>query len=179
MGQTPQKKKPWRLGGCLSLIVLIALIVVVVIVSVNTVGGGGYTAPSSFTVSDSAVASVVSGAINKTSGSSGMKGSPRVRCTGEASCNITYTVKDFAPLIDLELIAPTRQIWKAMFEDSNFQHGTITAKGPPAEGVNSISTLFTLSCDRHAASQINWDSVDGHRVRTLCTYTQYFREPSI
>lgn len=172
MAQTPRKKKSWMERGCLSLVVLIVvLIVVVVIVSVNTVGGGGYTAPGSFTVSDSAVASLVSGAINKTSGSPGLHGSPQVNCTGEASCNVTYTVKDFAPFADLELIAPTRQIWKALFEDSNFQHGTITVKGPPMPGVSRISALFTLSCDRNAASRINWDNVNGDHLRRRCSFT--------
>jgi len=31
--------------------------------------------------------------------------------------------------------------------------------------------LFTLTCDRNAASQIDWDNVDGNGIKTLCNYS--------
>ena len=62
---------------------------------------------------------------------------------------------------DSELILPTRQIWKALFTDPQFQNGTITVSGPTKSvgGKSGISPLFTLPCDREAASQIDWDKL--------------------
>ena len=60
-----------------------------------------------------------------------------------------------------------------MFEDSNFQHGTIEVVGPVTSvgGKSSNGPLWTLACDRSAASQIDWDNVDAKGMRSLCTFT--------
>jgi hypothetical protein len=72
----------------------------------------------------------------------------------------------------MQLIEPTRQMWKALFNDPQFQSGTITVKGPVTTvgGKNETGSYYTLTCDRYAASQINWDNVDGKGIRTLCDY---------
>jgi len=144
-------------------------------VALSACSTSDYSAPSSFTVSGSAVSDVVTQAINNTSGSPGLNGSPQVNCDGETSCNITYTVKEPTGIdSNLELVQPTRQIWKAMFEDSNFQSGRIEVDGPLTSvgGKSSTGPFFTLSCDRSAASQIDWNNVDGKGLKALCTYTQ-------
>lgn len=72
----------------------------------------------------------------------------------------------------MQLISPTAQMWKAMFNDSQFQSGTITVKGPAttAGGKTETTVYFTLTCDRADASKIDWDIVDGHGIRTQCDY---------
>jgi hypothetical protein len=67
---------------------------------------------------------------------------------------------------------PTRQIWKTLFTDPQFESGVINLKGPVTTigGKSETSTYYTLSCDRSAASQIDWDKVDGDGLRTLCNY---------
>lgn len=135
-----------------------------------------YSAPSSFTVSNDAVAHVVQDALAHTSGATREDGTPTVNCLGEISCTIAYTVQEPNGLDnDFELILPTRQIWKALFTDSQFQNGAITVSGPTKSvgGKSGIWQLFTLSCDRNAAAQIDWDHVDGKGLRTLCDYTPH------
>jgi len=160
-------------SGCLGIVVLV--IIIGGIATAISGGGSSGNAPSSFTVSDSAVVGLVKNVINNASDSPGLQGTPQANCNGETNCRITYTVKEPAGIsTDLELIVPTAQIWKGLFEDSNFQNGTIEVEGPLTSvgGVSSNGPLFRLSCDRSAASQINWDNVDGNGLRTLCQYTK-------
>jgi hypothetical protein len=103
-----------------------------------------------------------------------IEGAPTVSCepTGDW-CQIDYTVK--RPLgmsADLELLAPTRGIWKKLFSDPRFDNGTMVVSGPTTTvgGKSEESILFTLSCDRRAAAQIDWNVVDGKGIRTLCKY---------
>lgn len=156
--------------GCLGLIVIVIIIVVIV----DATGGSG-KAPSHFTVSDNAVVSLTTNVINNTENSPGLNGTPTANCQGRGHCQITYTVKKPSGISsDLELIQPTAQIWKGLFEDPNFQGGTIEVKGPTTSvaGKSGNSPLFTPSCNRSAASQIDWDHVDGQGLRTLCQYNQ-------
>ena len=132
-----------------------------------------YSAPSSFTVSNAAVSAVVTQAVNHTASSPGLNGSPIVDCSGESSCYITYTVKKRAGINnDIELLG-TRQIWKALFEDSKFQIATLEVDAPvtsalAAAGLRNL--LFTLVCQRSAASQIDWSKVDVKGLKTRCRY---------
>jgi hypothetical protein len=72
----------------------------------------------------------------------------------------------------MQLITPTAQMWKALFNDPQFQSGTITVRGPVTTAADKAETAiyFTLTCDRAAASKIDWDAVDGHGIRTQCDY---------
>jgi hypothetical protein len=172
---TPVKKTNAR-NGCLGFVVLV--VIIAVIVSAVSGSGGSGNAPSSFTVSDGAVVALVKNVINNTGSSPGLQGAPQANCSGETQCDIKYTVKEPTGIsTDLELIQPTAQIWKGLFEDSNFQNGTIEVDGPLTSvgGISSNGPLFTLSCDRNAASQINWDNVDGNGLRTLCQYTKHVK----
>jgi|SRR5271166_4304211 len=144
-----------------------------------------YSAPASFTVSNEAVAQVVHDAIAGSSGATPMDGSPVVNCTGETNCTISYTLKVSAGALwgssddaaDRQLLLPTRQMWKAMFTDAQFQSGTISVSGPVTTigGKSKTDLLFTLSCDRDAASQIDWNNVEGKGLRALCDYHAYVK----
>ena len=69
-----------------------------------------------------AVAQVVHDAIAGDSNATQLNGSPVVNCTEETSCTISYTLQeptgglwDQQGVADLQLIEPTRQVWKALF----------------------------------------------------------------
>ncbi len=138
-----------------------------------------YSAPASFTVNNDAVAHVVQQALTRTSFATQEDGPPTVDCLGETRCTIAYTVQEPVGWInDVELMLPTRQVWKAMFTDPQFQSGTITVSGP-AQTMRGKekSVFFTLSCDRGAASQIDWNNIDAQGLKTLCNYTQQIELP--
>jgi hypothetical protein len=124
-------------------------------------------------VSDDAVAVVVHDAIAGDRDAAKLSGSPVVDCTGETTCTIAYTVQKSAGYdSDRELLYPTRQIWKALFTDPHFQSGTMNISGPVTTvgGKSETALLLTVTCDRNAASQIDWDKVDGDGLRTLCGF---------
>ncbi|MBV9723519.1 MAG: hypothetical protein JO082_16575, partial [Mycobacterium sp.] len=102
-----------------------------------------------------------------------------VNCNGRKTCAISYTVRETTGTIfhkevaaDDQLFLPTARMWKGLFTDPQFQSGTITVKGPvnPAQSNTETGIYFALTCDRAAASKINWDSVDGHELRRDCAY---------
>jgi len=140
------------------------------------VGGSSppsYSAPQSLVVSDDAVAKVVHDAIDGDRDAAKLSGSPEVNCTGETTCTIAYTVQKSTGFnSDTDLLYPTRQIWKALFTDPQFQSGTMNISGPVTSvgGKSETASLLTLTCDRNAASQIDWDKVDGDGFRTLCGF---------
>jgi sugar lactone lactonase YvrE len=138
-----------------------------------------YSAPASFTVSNDAVAHVVQQALTRTTFAAREDGRPKVDCLGETRCTIAYTVQPpVGFLSDVELVLPTRQMWKAMFTDPQFQNGTITVSSPvKTKRGNDTQVLFTLSCDRGAASQIDWNNVDAKGLLALCNYTRQVELP--
>jgi hypothetical protein len=139
-----------------------------------------YSAPASFTVSNDAVAKVVRDVIAGTIGATPLDGSPTVNCTGETNCTIAYTLQEPAGALvggevdaaDFQVTLPTRQMWKTLFTDPQFQSGAITVSGPVKSigGKFETNTYYSLACDRSAASQIDWNNVDGDGLRTLCNY---------
>lgn len=125
-----------------------------------------------FHISNAKVKALVTTAINGADSSPGLAEPPEVDCT-HASCWITYALKEPTGIdSDMELIQPTAGIWKALFSVRGFREGTIDVMGPTTSvgGKSGLDTLFSLSCDRSAADQIDWDNVDGHGLRTLCVY---------
>jgi hypothetical protein len=132
-----------------------------------------------YAVSNDAVAQVVHDAIADDHDATPLNGTPVVDCTGERNCTIAYTVQqprgglgDKEGVADLQLVEPTRQIWKALFTDPQFQSGTITVRGPVTTtgGKAETGAYYLLTCDRDAASHIDWNNVDGKGIRTLCDY---------
>ena len=111
-------------------------------------------------MSNDAVAQVVHDAVAGDSNATKMDGSPVVNCTGETTSTISYTLKESAGALwgssedaaDSQLLLPTRQMWKAMFTDAQFQSGTISVSGPVTTigGKSKTDLLFTISCDRGA-----------------------------
>ncbi len=70
-------------------------------------------------------------------------GRPTVDCVGETRCKIAYTVQEPVGFMnDVELILPTRQIWKAIFTDPQFRNGTITVSGPVKAGRGKETSVF-------------------------------------
>ena len=140
--------------------------------------GGSHT----YAVSNDAVSRVVHDAIAGDHSATPLNGSPVVDCTGERNCTIAYTVQrplggpwdkeDKEGVADLQLVEPTRQIWKALFTDPQFQSGTIRVRGPITTigGKAETGAYYLLTCDRDAASHIDWNNVDGKGIRTLCDY---------
>jgi hypothetical protein len=138
-----------------------------------------YSAPQSFTVSDNAVAQLVQEAVAGDHWAAQIDGSPSVKCAGRTTCTISYTVRETSGTIfhkevaaDMQLFMPTAPIWKGLFTDPQFQSGTVTVKGPvsTAKGNNETASYFTLTCDRADAAKINWDTLDGHELRSQCDY---------
>lgn len=173
---TPTKKTSKTGCGCLALIAVVVLIIIIAAVAGSS---GSGNAPKHFTVSNAAVASLVKNVINNNSSSPGLAHPPSVDCTASGShCNINYTLKEPAGIsAGLELIVPTAQIWKGLFEDSRFNSGHITVSGPLVSqgGKSSTGAMFTLDCNRSDADQIDWGTVDAHGIQSICTFDQLIR----
>ena len=132
-----------------------------------------------YAVRNDAVAQVVHDAIAGDHDATPLNGSPVADCTRARNCTIAYTVQqpmgglwDNERVADLQLVEPTRQIWKALFTDPHFQSGTIRVRGPVTTigGKADSGTYYLLTCDRDAASHIDWNNVDGKGIRILCDY---------
>jgi hypothetical protein len=160
----------WRIG---------AVPLVVLAACVGCSSNDRYSAPQVFTVSNDAVTQVVRDAVGGDRFAAQMDGAPQVDCTGQTTCVISYTVHEANGTVfhkeriaDEQLILPTAQVWKALFHDPQFQSGTITVKGPVSKprGGSDVEIYFALTCDRAAASKIDWDNADGRAVRKQCVY---------
>jgi len=138
-----------------------------------------YAAPASFTVSNEAVADVVTHALSRTSFAAHEDGSPTVDCSGATTCAIAYRVKDWVGYAkNVELLLPTRQMWKAMFADPNFQRGTITVSAPTETlSGKAVTPLVSVSCARGAASRVDWNAVDAQGLKDACDYTEQILMP--
>jgi hypothetical protein len=132
-----------------------------------------------FTVGDSAVAQVVQEAVAGDRFAAPIEGAPIVTCTGRTNCTISYTIRDASGTlfqkenaVDEQLFLPTAQMWRALFADPQFQSGTVTVRGPAttSNGDGATAIYFTLTCDRADAAKVDWGTVDGHGIRTLCDY---------
>jgi hypothetical protein len=149
-----------------------------------------FKAPASFTANEQSVSTLVTEAINKEGSSPGLASPPQVNCSS-SECTITYITKSPTGLLrpplgkeqsyfNKELIQPTRQIWKALFEDSNIKKAKIMVGGPVAlNEQESARLLYSLECSRENASQINWDAseanwpeVEAYDLKKICKYHQ-------
>lgn len=175
-GKQAPKKNSKTGCGCLT---VIAVVVLIVIISAIAGSSGSGNAPKNFTVSDGSVAGLVKNVINNNSDSPGLAHPPTIDCTSSGShCVIDYTLKQPAGIsAGDELIVPTAQIWKGLFEDPRFNSALITVSGPLVSqgGKSSTGAAFTLSCDRSDADLIDWDTVDAHGIQSICTFHQLIR----
>jgi hypothetical protein len=158
----------------------LAALIIVGILLYACIGTSGDS--QTYAVSNDVVAQVVHDAIAGDHSATPLNGSPVVDCTGERNCTIAYTVQQ--PMgglwekADPQLVEPTRQIWKALFTDPQFQSGTIKVRGPVTTigGKAETGAYYLLTCDRDAASHIDWNNVDGKGIRILCDYQAQTRE---
>ena len=133
--------------------------------------------PAVFTVTNDAVAKVVEQVIAADKEARQLDGPISVHCDNAKSCQVAYTISEplggTSGMDDVEMIEPTRQMWKTLFADPQFQSGTIVVSGPMASvgGTSATSVYYMLTCDRRAAAEIEWDKVDGKRLRTVCRYS--------
>lgn len=171
----PAAKKSNKAGcGCLTFIAVVVLIIVITAVAGSS--GGSANAPTTFTVSNKSVSKLVTDVINNNGDSPGLAKAPGVDCVSSGSqCDINYTLKEPAGIsAGLELIVPTAEIWKGLFEDPRFHSALITVSGPLTSqgGKSSTGPMFTLDCNRSDANQINWGQVDAHGIQDICTFDQ-------
>ena len=73
---------------------------------------------------------------------------------------------------EAQLILDTTELFHRFFHDKKFQRGTITtwlevqAQGGKRRNISAL----TVSCDRAANAQINWDHVGPEGLRLYCAY---------
>lgn len=152
-------------------------IAVAVSALVGCSSGRTYSAPTTFTVTDAAVAKLTQQAVDADSVATKLDGPASANCDSQKTCTISYTIEEpiagASSKADTEMIEPTRQIWKALFTDPTFQSGTITVSGPVTSigGKPATDIYFSLTCDRRAAGRIDWDTIDGKGLRTKCSYS--------
>jgi hypothetical protein len=146
-----------------------------VIVGALVVAGCGSQeakAPSSFTANNESVAKITEEAIDGGSSPGLAKKPPEVHCFHN-ECSIVYVTKEPTGIsYEQENILPTRQIFKAMFEDPSIRAAKITAEGPVKTlgGKSQTGKIFELECTKDQASQIDWDNVDEHGLTQICKY---------
>jgi hypothetical protein len=128
-------------------------------------------APTSFTANDGSVSKIITEAINGGT-SPGLAKPPEVHCFNK-ECLISYVIKEPTGVsYELEEILPTRQVWKALFEDPSIKAAKITVEGPVESlgGKKETGEIYELECNREDASQIDWDNVDEEGMTKICKY---------
>ena len=128
-------------------------------------------APSSFTASNASVSELVTKEINGGT-SPGLAKPPTVHCLNN-ECLISYVVKEPTGVsYEAEMILPTRQVWKALFEDPSIKGAKITVEGPVESlgGKKETGEIYELECTREDANQIEWSNVTEEGMTKICTY---------
>ncbi len=71
-------------------------------------------------------------------------------------------VKEPGTGFDHELILPTRQVWKAVFENPSIKLARITVEGPVenAGAQKTTGKIYSLDCTGEDAGKINRDEVE-------------------
>ncbi len=133
-----------------------------------------YTAPTTFTVTNESVSKTVQAVMTYNS-TVPIDGTPVVNCTGETHCTIAYAIQyavgGSLNWDDQEMIRPTRQIWKTLFTDPQFQSGTISVSGPAPSAGGKRQQYYSLTCDRQHTVHIDWANVEGWAMRHSCAYS--------
>lgn len=135
-----------------------------------------YTAPATFTVSNQSVTKAIEDVMTHNSMVL-IDGRPTANCAVETHCVIAYTVRSSlggsTTWEDNELIRPTRQIWKTLFADPQFQSGTITVSGPAISDGDKgrAQPYYSLTCDREHTAHVDWRDIDGWGIRHTCDYS--------
>ena len=108
----------------------------------------------------------------------------QVACTGETACEIAFNGNDPTrhPILaaifgqpddpESQLIEPMTSLFKAVFADRNMQTATITQwiDLQTIGGKVYKAPALSITCDRGAANQINWENVRPEGLKQLCDY---------
>lgn len=88
------------------------------------------------------------------------------------TCRITYRPDDIVLDAERELLDSSRPIWRALFSDRQLRSAELTMVGTTVSvgGKESEGPLLSITCDRAAHRQIDWDLVDVHGVKQLCDW---------
>jgi hypothetical protein len=108
-----------------------------------------------------------------------------VACVARVTCRISINgnVGDLGKVGDLffgeynrdyeaQLVLDTTELYHRLFHDAKFQHGTVTtwlAVETPGGKVKKVPAL-SVSCDRSADQQIDWERVGPEGLRRYCDY---------
>ncbi len=134
-------------------------------------GSEEVSAPTSFTANDGSVSKLVTEALN--SGSSpGLSQAPAVHCFNN-ECSITYVINEpTGANHEQDEILPTRQVWKAIFEDPSIKAAKITVEGPVETpgGKKATGVIYEMRCTKEQANRIEWNTVSQERMTHTCTY---------
>jgi hypothetical protein len=73
--------------------------------------------------------------------------------------------------VEFQLIQPMTALFKALFSDPRFQSGTLTSwiNFQTVGGEVVKAPVLTVTCDRAADTQINWDNVGPAGLQQLCS----------
>jgi len=167
-----QRRKRDRKGEIVRAYGLAAALIAAAVLVAGCAGSGEAKAPSSFTANDESVAKITEEAIDGGTSPGLAKKPPEVNCAS-GECSITYDLKEPTGIsYEQEEILPTRQIWKAMFEDPSIKGAKITVEGPVKSlgGKSETAPIYELECTKEEAQQINWDEVDEHGMTQICRY---------
>ncbi len=135
-----------------------------------------YSAPATFTVSDESVTKTIEEVVTNNSLVT-LDGIPKVNCAGQTRCSISYAIEQSvggsSGWEDNEMIRPTRQVWKTLFTDPQFQSGTITVSGPATSNSAKSATqpYYSLTCERQRTAHVDWRDIDGWGIRQNCDYS--------
>lgn len=100
-----------------------------------------------------------------------------VRLVREASCNEQTCVVDLRPReptfnVEREYIEATRPLFKRLFALKSLTEAKVNVYGKVTSvgGKESVALIASLTCDRSAARQIDWDNVDVDGLKLLCEW---------
>lgn len=166
--------KPIR--GCLTVIGAIVVIVIIIAVATSS-SGSSHKAPRNFKATPADINATIASAVDG-GDSPGLAKKPHSFCRGGQTardCFVRYTIKEPAGIsAALELISPTRPIFKALFGVSNVSNVHVKVSGPTISmgGKHSNSPLFSLTCSRQEATQIDWHDISASALEQICTFDQ-------
>jgi hypothetical protein len=159
--------------GCGCLVGLVVIIAIVVVISSG--GGSKSSTPNHvgpYVASGATIPAIVEEAISEEDGATGLNGTPHGGCP-QHICEIAYTVKEPVGISQgLELVQPTRAVFKRVFTDRSVKTVEISVSGPTESvgGKQGTSVLFRLTCSREDGAQIDWSRVTAKGMETICDF---------
>jgi hypothetical protein len=109
-----------------------------------------------------------------------------VACLDRAVCTVAYDDVDpeHHPILsrifgsgvnnaEFQLVQPMTELFNALFSDPKLERATVTSwiDLQTVGGKVVLWPALTISCDRHAADQIDWSNVSPAGLNQLCAYS--------